>query len=414
MDEDGHGTHVAGIIGAAGNNGVGVAGINWNTSLMALKFIGQGGGDIEGVMECVDYILSEKARGVPIRVVNASYGGPEYSEFEKEAYEALEDAGILLIASAGNSSSDLGESSNYPACYNLPNIISVAATTKDDELAYFSNYGQQVHLAAPGSRILSTYLDDHYELMSGTSMAAPQVTGAVALIYAFMSTADALEAKERVLRGADELESLKGMVLTNGRLNVYNSLVVELSGPFIFSISPTSASPGDEVTVTGVRFGPSQDEGRILFSGVEAEIVAWTDKEIRCLVPELEAAQVELVVMVEELASNPVTFYLDLYHRYYLPLAPMEPPWVCYLILTNLNDEAVNVRVMVCESGAYVYNSFEEYLPAFGSVYKKLTEYGLHSPQNLVWVETTRQVLVSALVANLDMTNFVYVKAMEH
>ncbi|MCD6353891.1 MAG: S8 family serine peptidase, partial [Proteobacteria bacterium] len=128
-EDGGHGTHVAGIIGAVGNNAVGVTGINWNAGLMALKFFGLGpqSGTVAGIVECVDYILDQKAKGVPIYIVNASFGGSDYSQFEKEAYEALRDQGILLAVSAGNSGADLdSERENFPGSYYLENIINVA------------------------------------------------------------------------------------------------------------------------------------------------------------------------------------------------------------------------------------------------------------------------------------------------
>ncbi len=416
MDTEGHGTHVAGIIGAVGNNAVGVSGINWNVKMMALRFLGPDGGDIEGVVECVDYILSEKARGVPIRVVNASYGGSYYSRFEEEAYKALERAGILLVAAAGNSAEDLSESSNYPASYNLDNMINVAATTRHDELAYFSNYNSvMVHLGAPGSRILSTYLDGRYETMGGTSMATPQVTGAVALLYSFLSPTFS-ECKERILRGVDIMESMRNKVLTNGRLNIYNSMRVALRGPYIFSLSPLMAKPGDDIVLKGVRFGTDPDSGSVMFSGVEAEITSWADTEIRCKVPNLGESETKIVVSVNGISSNSVPFDADLYHRYYLPLSSMEIPRVTYLILTNLHDEAVNASVMVSEPGDYGFNKFEESLQANQSVYRRLDLYGLHSANTLVWVESSKDIMVSAIVSSWvgDGPNFVAVKALEH
>ena len=184
IDTDGHGTHVAGIIGARGNNALGVSGVNWEVGLMALKFIGPQGGSVSGAIECIEYILELKQKGVPIYAVNASFGGGDFSQFEKEAFASLGEAGILVAAAAGNSAGDLDSgATNYPASYNLDNIVSVAATTNNDRLAVFSNYGRVgVHLGAPGSEILSTDIDDGYRLLGGTSMAAPMVSGAIALL----------------------------------------------------------------------------------------------------------------------------------------------------------------------------------------------------------------------------------------
>ena len=410
MDTYGHGTHVAGIIGARGNNGLGVSGIIWNTALMPLKFIGSlGGGDVAGVIECVAYILDQKQKGIPIRIVNASYGGSSYSSFEKEAYEALRDEGILIAASAGNAGADLdGGTQNFPGSYELENMINVAATTRDDLLASFSNFGQSsVHLGAPGSEILSTYLGESYRVLDGTSMAAPQVSGAVALIYSVFNTT-MLKAKERILRGVDPLESLNGKVYTGGRLNIFRALTVELKGPFIFSLSPVTGPPGITVTLTGVRFGAQQNDSRVLFSGVQADIMNWEDDKIECRVPEV-GSDTEIVVINSEGTSNSVFFRLAPY-RYYLPFAPGQYPWVSYLTLTNFHDEAADLKVMASKSGAYVWDAFSERLMPQQSVYRNIGAYGLDDPGNILWVESHKDIHVGLLVARSD-GGLVFVRA---
>ena len=409
IDTDGHGTHVAGIIGARGNNSLGVSGINWNIALMPLKFIGTLGGDVAGVIECVAYILDQKRKGIPIKIVNASYGGSNYSAFEKEAYEALRDEGILIAASAGNAGADLdGGVQNFPSSYGLENIISVAATTRYDQLAGFSNYGQNsVQLGAPGSEILSTYLGEIYRVFSGTSMAAPQVSGALGLIYSVLDPT-MLEAKERILRGVDPLESLNGKVLTGGRLNLFNSLTVELRGPFVFSMSPFTGPPGIRVTLTGVRFGAQKNDSRVLFSGVQADIISWIDEKIECRVPEV-GLETEVTVINSEGVSNSVLFKLAP-HRYYLPFAPAEHPWVSYLTLTNFHDEAADLKVMASKSGAYVWDAFSERLMPQQSVYRNIGAYGLDDPGNILWVESYKDVHVGLLVARSD-GGLVFVRA---
>jgi subtilisin family serine protease len=409
MDTYGHGTHVAGIIGAKGNNGLGVSGVNWNVTLMPLKFIGPQGGDVAGVIECVAYILDQKQKGIPIRIVNASYGGSNYSRFEKEAYEALRDEGILIATSAGNAGSDLdGGAQNYPGSYRLENIINVAATTRYDLLASFSNYGEQsVHLGAPGSDILSTFLDDSYGVFGGTSMAAPQVSGAAALIYS-MFDATMLEAKERILRGVDPLASLNGKVSTGGRLNTFGALTVELKGPFIFSLSPITGPPGITVTLTGVRFGAQQNDSRVLFSGVQADIIKWENDKIECRVPEVGSGT-DIVVMNSEGVSNSVSFTLIPY-RYYLPFAPGQSPWVSYLILTNFSDETVDLKVMASKTEAYVWDTFSERLMPKQSVYRNIGAYGLDDSGNILWVESYKNIQVGLLAAYSD-GGLVFVRA---
>lgn len=168
-DDNGHGTHVAGIIGAKGNNGVGTAGVAWNVQLMAVKMLNNmGSGSSADEIEAYEWILQKKLEGVDIVAVNASYGGGGASDAAKNAIEALGNAGILFIAAAGNESNDNDASPSYPAGYTLPNVISVAATDRKDALASYSNYGRtSVHLAAPGSAILNTWVyepsaSDHF------------------------------------------------------------------------------------------------------------------------------------------------------------------------------------------------------------------------------------------------------------
>lgn len=158
-DDHGHGTHVAGIIGAKGNNGIGTAGVAWNVKLMAVKaFNSQGTGKTSDELEAYGWILQKKREGVDIVAVNASYGGPDFSNEARQAIQDLGNAGILFIAAAGNNSEDNDRTPEYPASYGLPNIISVAATDRNDTLSSFSNYGRtSVHLAAPGSDIWSTW-----------------------------------------------------------------------------------------------------------------------------------------------------------------------------------------------------------------------------------------------------------------
>jgi subtilisin family serine protease len=286
---------------------------------------------------------------------------------------------------------------NYPSSYNLENIITVAATTRYDGLASFSNYGRHtVHLGAPGSEILSTHLDDSYVVFSGTSMAAAQVSGALALLYT-ASDATMLEAKERILRGVDPLDSLSGKVFSGGRLNLFNALTVALEGPFIFSLSPVSGPPGITVTLTGVRFGPWQSDSQVLFSGVQADIVNWENDKIECRVPEL-GSDSEIVVVNSDGASNSVLFTLKPY-QYYLPFAPGQYPWVSYLTLTNYHEETVDFKVIASKSGAYFPDTFSERLMPKQSIYRDIRAYGLDDSGNLLWIESYKNIQVGLLVA---------------
>lgn len=399
IDMLGHGTHVAGIVGATGNNGVGITGVTWHVQLMALKFLDPYG-SVADEIECISYILDQKEKGIPVRVVNASYGDSSSSLFEREAIESLMSAGIMMSASAGNDMSDLdGSNTSYPAVYTLENIISVAASDNSDQLAFFSNYGfHSVDVAAPGSNIFSTYRDGTYELHGGTSMAAPQVTGSLALIYSAFD-ATFLEAKERLFRGVDPLESLYGRVFTNGRLNVHRALTIRLEGPFIFSASPTNGSPGTQVTLAGVRFGSREVESRVTFDGVEANIIDWRDNRIECRVPEGNMDS-EIKVYTEEGESNGVLFSISSSFQYFLPFAPAMDPWVSYLILTNFHNETVNLQVKASEAGAFVVESFPESLLPNQAVYRNVKEYGLEDIKNILWVESENDISVSLITSD--------------
>ena len=180
MDDNGHGTHVSGTIAAVGNNGLGVAGVTWSTSIMALKFLNsQGQGYLSDAVRAINYATMERTTyGVNVRVINASWGGGSFSAAMQSAIQAAGNAGILFVAAAGNSASNNDVTPQYPANYRLPNVISVAASDQNDNLAYFSCYGATtVDIAAPGVSIYSTLPGNRYGALSGTSMATPQVSG---------------------------------------------------------------------------------------------------------------------------------------------------------------------------------------------------------------------------------------------
>jgi subtilisin family serine protease len=223
MDGNGHGTHVAGTIAASGNNGVGVVGVAWRAQIMALKFLdGNGDGYTSDAVISIDY-----ARNKGASIVNASFAGPGASITLRDAILRARSAGMIIVAAAGNESVNNDALPSYPANYAIDNVVSVAATTRSDALANFSNYGAQtVHLAAPGSSIYSTYYtsDNAYVVMSGTSMAAPHVAGAMALMRAHGPGESYRQSIERVLNGVDRLASLNGFCTTGGRLNVHRAL----------------------------------------------------------------------------------------------------------------------------------------------------------------------------------------------
>ena len=226
MDDNGHGTHCSGIIGAEGDNNEGIAGINWNVQIMPLKFLGRGGfGSTADAIKAINYAIDRKKKGVNLRVINASWGSTQNSKALKDAISAAGDAGILFVAAAGNNAGDNDRRPHYPSNYDLPNVLSVAATDRNDMLTSFSNYGlKAVHIAAPGRDIESTWLGDAYRDASGTSMAAPHVAGVAALILSSEPNLSVKALRARILDSVDKLPALTGKVSSGGRLNAAKAL----------------------------------------------------------------------------------------------------------------------------------------------------------------------------------------------
>ncbi|WP_299238715.1 S8 family serine peptidase [Sulfurihydrogenibium sp.] len=232
QDDDGHGTHVAGIIGAVTNNNVGVAGLNWYVKLMSVKILDStGSGDVANLIKAIDYAVKNGAK-----IINSSLGYPDSCSYvppSQALYDAIKsagDRGVLFVAAAGNYGCNNDKTPLWPASFNLPNIISVGASDQNDNLAYFSSYGQNsVHLLAPGTNIISTYFDktnnqSTYKSLSGTSMAAPFVSGAAALLMSCLNNPTIYEIRERIVSSVDVFDSLSSKTISSGRLNIYNAL----------------------------------------------------------------------------------------------------------------------------------------------------------------------------------------------
>ncbi len=221
FDGNGHGTHCAGTIGAVHDNALGVAGVMADVRMVAVKFLSDAGsGTTENAIRSVDY-----ATMLNVDIMSNSWGGGGRSQALEDAIKRANDRGILFIAASGNSGTNNDTRPHYPSNYDVPNVISVAATTAQDTLASFSTFGRNtVHIAAPGHNILSTIQNNRYSVFSGTSMATPHVSGALGLLLAQEGRMSVEEVRERLLATSEPVPALRGKTVNGGRLNAYNLL----------------------------------------------------------------------------------------------------------------------------------------------------------------------------------------------
>lgn len=216
-DDNGHGTHVSGLIAAPGNNGKGVAGVCWSARILPLKFLGaNGGGATSDAIAAIQYAIR-----MGVKVINTSWGSFLYSNALRDAIADAAAHGVLIIASSGNDTFDTDLYPTYPSCYDLPNVISVTSTDRNDALAWFANYGRNtVDIAAPGFDIVGTFPDDRYVRLYGTSMSTALVSGAACLLWSrapFMTDQDV---KAALYASVDKIPVLDGRVATGGRVNL--------------------------------------------------------------------------------------------------------------------------------------------------------------------------------------------------
>ena len=222
MDDFYHGTHVAGTIGAVSNNGIGIGGVAWNVRMMALKFLDNfGEGPTSAAISAVEYATENGAS-----LTNNSWGGGSYTQALYDAIAEADAANVLFVAAAGNDTKDNDKYSYFPSNYELPNILTVASTDRNDTISTFSNWGlNTVDITAPGTSILSTLPNNTYGILNGTSMATPHVSGAVVLAWAQFPGFSNQQIKNQILGSGDQKDRFSGLVSSGSRLNLYNAVV---------------------------------------------------------------------------------------------------------------------------------------------------------------------------------------------
>lgn len=240
-DDQGHGSHCAGTIGAKGNDGKGIVGVMWDAQIMAVKFLdANGSGSLENALKAIDYATKMGAK-----VMSNSWGGGGFSQTLLDSIVRSNEAGAIFIAAAGNDGSNNDSRPAYPASYDVPNIISVAAINNQGGKASFSNYGKRtVHIGAPGVNVYSS-TGGSYDSWSGTSMATPHVSGVAALVWSHEPELTAVQLKERLLLTSRPLASLKGKTKTGGLVNAFYAMTNKQPEPDLNDPSNWRAQPAN-------------------------------------------------------------------------------------------------------------------------------------------------------------------------
>lgn len=269
MDDQGHGTHTGGTIGAVGDNKTGVTGMNWTVQIMPCKSHDAGGsGSVASIVECYQYVKMEKEKyGYDIAATNNSYSGcPEACDYNPATYDAIKaliKPGVVMSYSAGNSAHDNDQQPNYPATYDLPNIITVASTDVNDNMSGFSQWGvRSVDVGAPGSSVLSTLPNNQYGNLSGTSMAAPHVAGLIGLLHAWQPKDDWYTLRNLLIAGGDPISALKGKTVSGRRINVEGSMTCKNQKVFGM-LSPAGVTGSMRETVTALNIDCAKPAGSV-------------------------------------------------------------------------------------------------------------------------------------------------------
>ena len=354
---DDHGTHCAGTIAGVGNNGIGVAGVSWNAKIMPLRFLGNSGGSSTDAVKAIHYAIDNGAH-----IMSNSWGGGGYSTALKDAISAADAVGILFIAAAGNGGYDrIGDntdlSPHYPSSYDLPNIISVAATNGYDTRASFSNYGLvSVDLGAPGVNIYSTRPGNRYGSFSGTSMATPHVAGAAALIMAQYPeiTHNALKAK--ILDSVDQVSSLAGITVTGGRLNVFNCIKPDTTSPAAITDISVSDTLPVSVAITWTATGDDGSDGTA------------TSYDVRYSTETITAANWDLAT---EAAGEPVPQASGATEQF--TVTGLDPETTYYVAIKALDEEnnpsdISNIVQGTTKNMGYAISVTNQDLPVLGTI----------------------------------------------
>lgn len=275
-DDHGHGSHCSGTIGAKGDDGKGIVGVNWNVRIMGVKFLdANGSGSLEGAIKAIDYATKMGAK-----IQSNSWGGGGFSQTLKDAIDRANQAGALFVAAAGNESNNNDANPTYPASYDSANIVAVAAVDNRGQIASFSNYGRnKVHVGAPGVKIVSTTTNG-YEAWSGTSMATPHVSGIAALLAANEPNLTNLEMKQRIISTAKPIPGLRGKTKSGGMANAFFALTNKQPEPDVndpvnwqkVDVSVSSTHPYKEKTATEYEVNVAgAKEFALYFSKFETE-----------------------------------------------------------------------------------------------------------------------------------------------
>ncbi|MDX1812269.1 MAG: S8 family serine peptidase, partial [Gammaproteobacteria bacterium] len=352
MDDNNHGTHVAGIIGAVGNNSNGVSGVNWNIKIMPLKFMNaRGQGQTSAAINAIEYAVANGAK-----ISNNSWGGGAYSQAMFDAIQAANSAGHLFVTAAGNDGLNNDNTPSYPANYNLSNIISVAATDSNDNLASFSNFGSRtVDIAAPGVAILSTVRNNQYREMSGTSMASPFVAGAAGLLLSRNSSLTTLDIRSSLLDNVDKISAASNTV-SGGRLNLFTAV----SNLSVAPAEPIPSNPQPQPPAVSI---PTISSGlQELVVGSSAQLIAnggaqpytWgvNNTSIATIDPAngtlmaLSAGQIEVIV-----TDSAGTSSAPLNVNILAEVTPAPPVALDVTIVPNVQDVAIGASKQMTASG---------------------------------------------------------------